>query len=155
MSVKKILVGDIVNRNVFTIDPYTTVSEAAILLSEKQASDLMVVDEKYQFIGVVSEGDLIRYIIPSFEELLSSAGKTLEDAAKIFLEYGHDLINQPISRFVIYDAITLKPEDELLKSAVVMAQKNIRRLPVVQDRLFIGTISRADICRAILTGGSR
>jgi len=65
------------------------------------------------------------------------------------------LINQPISRFVIYDAITLKPEDELLKSAVVMAKKNIRRLPVVQDKLFIGTVSRADICRAILTGGNR
>jgi len=79
----------------------------------------------------------------------------LGEAAKIFLEYAHDLINQPISRFVIYDAITLKPEDELLKSAVVMAKKNIRRLPVVQDKLFIGTVSRADICRAILTGGNR
>jgi len=59
MSVKKILVGDIVNRNVFTINPCTTVNEAAILLSEKQASDLMVVDENNHFIGVVSEGDLI------------------------------------------------------------------------------------------------
>lgn len=154
MSVKKILVGDIVNRNVFTISPCTTVNEAAIMLSEKQASDLMVVDENNQFIGVVSEGDLIRYIIPSFEELLSLE-KTLGEAAKIFLEFAQDLINQPISRFVIYDAITLKPDDELLKSAVVMAQKNIRRLPVVQDKLFIGTISRADICRAILTGGNR
>ncbi len=144
------LIGDIVNKNSFTIKIHETIQDAALLVSESQASDLMVIDNDRNFVGVLSEGDLIRAVVPNLEELINHEG-TLEKAYQVFLSLGREIANQPIDRFIIRNPITLNPNDELLKAAIVMITKQIRRLPVVQHNKFIGTVSRADICRTILT----
>ena len=38
----------------------------------------------------------------------------------------------------------------LLKAATTMAMKRMRRLPVVKDGKLVGTISRGDVCKAVL-----
>jgi CBS domain-containing protein len=123
---------------------------AAEMVSVTQSSDLMIVDEMGNFIGVLSEGDLIRAVIPDLSEVLS-AGGSLDDACRFFLKNGVDLATQPINSLVIKNAIIVDPEDELLKAAVVMADKQIRRLPVVSDGKLVGTVSRADICWGVLS----
>ena len=55
-----------------------------------------------------------------------------------------------IKRLIIADPITVHPDDPLLKAAAVMTSRMIRRLPVVHEGRFIGTVSRADICWALL-----
>ena len=44
----------------------------------------------------------------------------------------------------------MKPTDEAAQAATVMVEKQIRRLPVVEDGKLVGTVSRADICRAVI-----
>jgi len=51
---------------------------------------------------------------------------------------------------VIRAAITISPGEDVLKAAGTMISHQIRRLPVVADGKLVGTISRADICRAVL-----
>ncbi|MBA2655673.1 MAG: CBS domain-containing protein [Tatlockia sp.] len=46
---------------------------------------------------------------------------------------------------------TLDPDDELLQASVVLITKNIRRLSVLKNKKLIGTLSRTDICKALLT----
>ena len=60
---------------------------AAEMISISEVSDLMVVDHDNIFIGVLSEGDLIRAILPSFDEVLR-AGGTLNDAFTFFSRKG-------------------------------------------------------------------
>jgi len=36
----------------------------------------------------------------------------------------------------------------------VMIEKTIRRLPVVDGDLFVGTVSRADVCWGLMSKGS-
>jgi CBS domain-containing protein len=147
---KNILIGDIVNTKTITINIHETIQNAAFLISKSEASDLMVIDQKKNFVGVLSEGDLIRAVMPNLKELMDSSEGTLEKAYRVFLEVAKDIGQQPIGRLVIYDPILLAPNDELLKAAIVMVTKQIRRLPVVESNKFIGTVSRADICKAIL-----
>jgi CBS domain-containing protein len=124
-------------------------SLAAELLVLSHASDLMVVDENGHYVGVLSEGDLLRAIMPDFEGLLES-GVSLEDAFRIFADAGREYADQPIGRLVIRKSITVSPDDELLKAATAMVMKQIRRLPVVEEGRLVGSISRADVCWAVL-----
>lgn len=141
-------------RDIMTIYPVyirigADMRRAAEIISISEVSDLMVIDHDNRFIGVLSEGDLIRTILPNFDEVLR-AGGTLNDAFKFFVQKGHELVNRPIDPLIIHNSITMKTTDDIAKAAVVMVEKQIRRLPVVDDGKLMGTVSRSDICRAII-----
>lgn len=141
-------------RDIMTIHPVwishdSDLRHAAELISISEVSDLMVVDRVKNFIGVLSEGDLVRAVLPNFDEVLE-AGGTLTDAFAFFVEKGRSLGEYAIAPLVIKNPITLSPTDEVAKAATVMIEKQIRRLPVVESGKLVGTVSRADICRAVI-----
>lgn len=131
----------------------TTFQEAAELLVLTQASDLIVVDAEGAFLGVVSEGDVLRALIPDYNEV-TAAGGSMQDAARLFVEHGHDLATQTVERLIIRHPITVAPDDDLLGVSAIMIEKMIRRLPVVEGKRFVGTIARADVAWAVLSRGS-
>ncbi len=122
---------------------------AAEIISLADASDLMVIDEERNFVGVLSEGDLIRAILPNFDEVIQ-AGGTLQDAFMFFVAKGRELANRPIEPLIIKDPVTVSPDNEVAEVATILIQKQIRRLPVVQNGKLLGTVSRADVCRAVI-----
>lgn len=131
----------------------TTFQEAAELLVLTQASDLIVVDAEGAFLGVVSEGDVLRALIPDYSEV-TAAGGSMQDAARIFVDHGRDLATQTVERLIIRHPITVAPDDDLLGVSAIMIEKMIRRLPVVEGKRFVGTIARADVAWAVLSRGS-
>jgi CBS domain-containing protein len=44
----------------------------------------------------------------------------------------------------------LDPEHHVAQAAAILLDKSIRLLPVVSDGKLVGTVSRADVCRAIV-----
>lgn len=140
------------NVNPARIPARSTMREAAELVSLSQASDLAVVDDEGRLVGILAEGDLIRAALPKFDEVVASGGSVTE-AFELFVRNGKDLAGQPIDRAVIRAPIEIHPDDDLMKVAVVMVSMNIRRLHVVDAGRLVGSISRADICRAVLAGG--
>lgn len=144
-------IRDVMSMNVTRVGVQSSLKRAAELVSLSQASDLMVVDDENNFVGVLSEGDLIRAVLPDFDDMIEQ-GKDTALAFANFVETGLQFGAKPIVPFVIKDPITLSPEDAALRAATVMISKQIRRLPVVEKGKLVGTVSRADICRAVLAG---
>ena len=144
-------VRDIMNINSIRILSGATMAEAAELAAMSDASDLFVVDEDNNFIGVLSEGDMIAKTLPDITELMGSSGG-IRDSQDIFSEKGRRLGREAVDPHMIKDPITLGPDDQLIKAATIMAKNKIRRLPVVKDGKLLGTISRGDICKAVLMG---
>ncbi|HET9315808.1 MAG TPA: CBS domain-containing protein [Vicinamibacteria bacterium] len=142
-------IADVMSATYARIAPGASLRDAARAFSSTMASDLMVVDAQGAFVGVLSEGDLIRAALPRYEEILRDGG-SLSDALEMFIDRGKALADKPIDAHVIKDALTVSPDDPLLKAASTMATKQIRRLPVVKGGQLLGTVSRADICRAVL-----
>lgn len=143
-------VRDVMNTETIRVGPQTTVKEAAQLAHDSQASDLMVVDDDGNFVGVLSEGDLIRGALPQMDEILSQ-GEGLAGGIEIFLDKGRDMAHRPAAPFIIKHALTVAPDSPVLKAAGIMISKQIRRLPVVENGKLVGTVARADICLGLMS----
>jgi CBS domain-containing protein len=141
-------ISDALIFNVIRVPLGATIRDAVEIMSAHQISDLMVVDASNKFVGVLSEGDLIRAGMPKFEEMVAEGSMT--SGFEIFQQKGKTLANSPIEPLVIKNAIVVSPSDDLLTAAGIMVKKQIRRLPVVDNGQLVGTISRTDVCRAVL-----
>jgi CBS domain-containing protein len=141
-------IRDMMNLNYARIPIGSSMCEAAEVFATSQASDLMVIDADDDFVGVLSEGDLIRAVMPKFEDLMFSSG-TFVDRFDEFVQKGKENKDAPIDELVIRKPLTYAPDDDALKAAATMVAKQIRRLPVVEDGKLVGVVSRADVCRTI------
>lgn len=142
-------VRSVMETEVARIDPDSNLRDAAVIVAGTGAGDVMVVGSAGAFIGVLSEGDILRNALPDFDEILH-AGGTLHDAYQLFMGKSHELANKPIMPLVIRDPLVLHPDDHVAKAALVLIDRQIGRLPVVEDDRLVGTLSRANICQAVL-----
>ncbi|SNR96748.1 CBS domain-containing protein [Streptosporangium subroseum] len=143
------LVSDVMTAFPAYIRLGATIRRAAEMVSVSEVGQLMVLDHDGRFVGSLSEEDLVRAMLPGFDDVTAGGG-TLADAFRIFLERGRDLADRVIDPLVTRDTATVRPVDELARAAIVMIERGIRRLPVVDDGTLVGTLSRADLCRAVI-----
>ncbi len=143
-------VRDIININSIRITSGSTMAEAAELAAMSNASGLFVVDDENNFIGVLSEGDMMAMVLPDMTEIMASSGG-IQDSQEIFTKKGAALGRQKVDDHLVKASITIDPDDNVLKAASTMAIKKMRRLPVVKNGKLLGTISRGDICKAVFT----
>jgi CBS domain-containing protein len=125
------------------------IRRAAEVVSVSEVGQLMVVDHDGAFVGSLSEEDLVRAMLPGFDDV-TAAGGSLADAFRVFLERGRALADRVIDPLVVRDTATVTPTDDVARAAVVMVDRGIRRLPVVDGGTLVGTVSRADLCRAVI-----
>ncbi|MBU1672004.1 MAG: CBS domain-containing protein [Actinobacteria bacterium] len=142
-------VADAFNEKVAKLASAATLCDAAELLSATQSSELMVVDGDDNLLGVVSEGDLVRAVMPSRDEVLEG-DLPLLSSLELIAEKGSSIKDRRVTEIMITDPITMSPEDPLLKAAQIMDSRKIRRLPVVDAGRLVGTLSRADICLHVI-----
>ncbi len=128
-----------------------TMYDAAQIVAATQVGDLMVIGEGDTFVGVLSEGDIIRNALPDFDEIVA-AGGTLHDAYQLFVRKAQALAGTPILPLVIREPIVLRPGDHVAQAATILIDRQIRRLPVVEHGRLMGTLSRANICKAVVGG---
>ncbi len=153
METTRVQIKDVMRTPPVRIHQDADIHHAAEVVAWSGVSDLMVVDDDDKFIGVLSEGDILRTALPDVDEIVDEGG-TLDDAFRIFLQKGEQLARLPIAPLIIREPIVLDPENHVAQAATILVQKQIRLLPVVKDGILVGTVSRADVCRAVV-GTSR
>jgi CBS domain-containing protein len=153
-AVPYLLVEMIMDRDgdVVCIGNDATVGAAANVVATTRVGDLMVVDGSGGFVGVLSEGDILRNALPDIEEIVD-AGGSLHDAFQIFVRKAKELSSKPLHPLIIREPITLRPTDHVAQAATILIERQIRRLPVVERGQLLGTVSRANICRAAAGAG--
>lgn len=122
---------------------------AAEIVALSGVGDLMVVDDNRDFVGVLSVGDILRAAMPDNDEIMSEGGSLIQ-SFQLFLRKANELSYKPIKPHIIREPITVDPDDHIAKVATVLLNQNIGLLPVIRDRKLIGTVSRADICEAVI-----
>ena len=89
-------VKGIMETRVARIRADSNLHHAAEIVAMSGVSDLMVVDHNGDFVGVLSEGDILRAALPDFDEILEQGG-ALRDAYQAFLRKGRELSQKPDS----------------------------------------------------------
>jgi CBS domain-containing protein len=139
-------VRDVMTTEVVTADPDTSVNLVARLMAGKDISGIPVVDGE-KLVGIVTELDLIvrntRLKPPAFFALLD-ARIPLETPAHYHERLRHML--GTLARDVMTEeVVTIGPDEELETLAEVMVKRRVNPLPVVEDGVLVGIVSRSDI----------
>ena len=145
----KVLIADIMNPHPVLIRADADLHEAAEIVAYTRVSDLMVIGRYRRFAGVLSQGDILRAAMPKTEDILAGGG-TLETAFELFLARGSTLSGRPIEPLVITEPMVVRPGHHVARAATVLLHRQIQLLPVVDGERLAGTVSRADICRAVV-----
>lgn len=144
-------VAEVMDTCPVVIQAQTALAHAAALMQSRGCSDLMVVDEQGKFRGVVSEGDVLRACLPTYQEL---EGRSMLGADDLLELRAAAVANRTVEPMILQGAIRLAPADGLLRAAAVMASMQIRRLPVVDaNGRLSGTLSRGDLITGLFRAG--
>lgn len=141
-------VRDIMRRDVITVRPETPLKEVARLLVEHGISGLPVVDAEDRVLGVVSEGDLIvkergaEAGRPRILGALLGGDRSRTELTKVEARSAGDAMTSP--------AVTIEPGAPVRAAAALMVERQVNRLPVVEDGKLVGIVTRADIVRTFV-----
>ena len=142
-------VREVMTNRIARVRAGSNVYQAAEIVALSGASDLMVVDDQGDLVGVISSGDILRASLPKTADILAEGG-SLEQAFALFLKMGRELSRRSIAPLTITEPIVLDPDDHVAKVAVTLVENNIHSLPVVRDRRLIGLVTRATILETVV-----
>lgn len=141
-------VSEVMTRNALSVQPRTTVADAARIMLANQVSELPVLDEAGALVGVVTEGDLLRRAEIGTEGSPAGWLKALLQPAAVAADYVATH-SRHVSGVMTHSPIFATPEMSLGEVAQIMLRKHIKRLPVIENGKLTGVVSRADLLKAL------
>jgi CBS domain-containing protein len=137
-------VRDVMTRDVVTVRPEWSLKSVAAILAARGISGAPVVARDGEVIGVVSEGDILfkergpserRDLRWRFLDARRTQGKLKLDAST-----AGEAMTAPAKTIASWRSIS--------SAAAQMLEEGVNRLPVVDDGLLVGIVTRADLVRA-------
>lgn len=117
-------VKDVMTSEPTTIGPEDGCAQAAMLMREDDCGSLPVVRDG-TLVGIVTDRDIV-----------------IRAAAD-----GRDLKTTKVSEVMSADPITIRPDADIDEAAKLMAERQVRRLPVVEKGHLVGIIVTAQLAR--------
>ncbi|MBV8739978.1 MAG: CBS domain-containing protein [Alphaproteobacteria bacterium] len=140
--------SEIMTRTIVTVTRGTPIREAIRLMLNHKISGLPVVDATGKVEGILTEGDLLRRSEIATEQrrwpwldFLLGTGRA---AAEYVRTHGRSC-EQLMSR----DVISVAPETSLAEIVELMERRRIKRLPVIENGVLVGIVSRPDLLAAV------
>jgi CBS domain-containing protein len=140
-------IKELMQTDVITVTPSTSLKDAAALLVQHRISGLPVCDADGRVVGVLSEADiLVKEGGPSARDGLLGwilGGDLPEATAKLRARTVGEAMTAP--------AVTIAPHRLVASAAREMVERNVNRLPVVDlHGNLVGIVTRADLVRAFV-----
>ena len=118
---------DVMTREVITIDTETGLEEAIARLVNNKISGMPVCDKDGKVVGMISEKDILNFI------------------------FSGNIKNTKVKEAMSTHIISFPPDADLDKIALVMGEKQIRRVPILENGKLVGVVSRRSIIRIVLS----
>ncbi|MGW7456363.1 CBS domain-containing protein [Streptomyces sp. NPDC054797] len=137
-------VNDVMTKPVTTVTPATDFKEIVAAMERWKVTAVPVIEGEGRVVGVVSEADLLpKEEFHEHRPGLIEQMRRLGDTAKAGSVRAEELMTSP--------AVTIRPDATLPQAARLMAERHIKRLPVVDaNGTLKGIVSRADLLKVFL-----
>ena len=144
------LVREIMTTEVVTVRRDTSVNDIAKLMGERDISGIPVVDESNHVVGIVTELDMIvrntRLELPAFIQILDLARIPLERPGHYRDRLRH-MLGAQAADIMTEQVTAISPEAEVQDLAELMVKRRFNPVPVVENGVLVGIVSRADLIR--------
>jgi len=120
-----------------TVPPNTTIVKARNVIKEKRINHLLVVDQKEDLIGLVSDRDV--------KQSWASPATALS-----VHELNYLLTQLTVEMIMIRKIITISPGTTVERAALIMQENRISALPVIDDEKLVGIITTTDVMEVLL-----
>ena len=138
---------EIMSKDVVSIKPDDNAKDALNLLFKMQISGLPVIDGKNKLVGMFTEKDILRNILPSYIERVGVF--VYEENPKSIKKKFQDLVNLTVSQLMRKDVINVDEDTSLCEVARLMLTQKVRRIPVLnKEKKVVGIVAREDIVKA-------
>jgi len=142
------LVQAVMKAPVVSVDPSTSIAEAAKLMLSLRISGLPVVQNDGTLVGMVSEGDLLRRSELGTQRKRSWWLEFFASPGKVADEYVQANARK-VGEIMATNVVTTQRSASLEEVVELMGRHRIKRLPVVEDGKVVGIIARSDLLRAL------
>lgn len=129
-------VQDIMTTKVFSIDLDVTLKEIKEVFDKARFHHVLV-KEKEQLVGVISDRDILKSVSPFIGTLM---------------ERQHDLdtLKKRAHQIMQRKLVTALPTDSVEQAAKLMLAKNVSCLPVLSKHAVVGIVTLKDIVKALI-----
>lgn len=126
LSYHSVKVSELIKRPPVTVLPTATVEEAAKLMYSEGVGSVVITSPEGRVLGIFTERDLVRVV-----------GRGIPLTTRV----GEVMTKNPV---------TIRTEDALTKAVLILAERKIRHLPVVDEEGRVrGVISARDIASTL------
>jgi CBS domain-containing protein/mannitol/fructose-specific phosphotransferase system IIA component (Ntr-type) len=138
----RLTVRDIMTPRVYRVSADTPVSELIEVMSRHDLKAVPVVGEKREVLGMVTERDLLRFLLPQIVQ--QGAGERAEGPLPE-RRPGETRVREIMTRSVM----CISEDQGVAELASIMVNKDVERLPVVSEGQLTGFLTRGDILRKL------
>jgi len=135
---------DIMRAEVQCVSETTTLRELSRAFRRYGVTTVPVVNETKEVVGVVTEAELLKVMLPSYAELQDDLAymtdfEYLEDRAQ-------SVENKPVRDIMLMGVVSVDENAPLVRVISMFLLKSCSHIPVVRDKRIIGVVTRTDIC---------
>jgi CBS domain-containing protein len=125
------------------------VNDIAKLMHERDIGGVPVVDETSHVVGIVTELDMIvrntRLEMPAFIQILD--GRIPLETPGHYQKRLRHMLGTSAADIMTEKVITISPDAEVEALAELMVKRRLNPVPVVENGVLVGIVSRADLIR--------
>ncbi len=137
-------------RQVYFINPATTVREAAATFVRHHIGTLPVVDENMKLVGILQIRDLVSLALPDFVSMMQDIDFVLDFGAAEARQPDAGVLEKPAALFM-QPPVYAEHDCSLLRASALIKKHNLSDLPVVdENEKLVGIASLVDIGTSFL-----
>lgn len=143
------LVADIMNANPSTLPATAKIRDAIAIMQETETNGVPLVDDADKVVGFLSDGDILKFLSRHESSQTDGVSYIIMLETDSFQERIRTVYDLDAMRLATKSVITVDADEQADLAFRTLADKKIKKAPVIKDGKLVGTLSRRNIMKAL------